>query len=401
MCDTLVALGNSTEDNSVIFGKNSDRPHDEVQLITYLPRRTYSKGEQIKCSYISIPQVTETAAVLMSQPWWMWGAEMGVNEYGVAIGNEAVYTHEPLRKKGLLGMDLLRLGIERGKTARDALNVIINLLEEYHQGGGCAFNDSNWIYHNSYIIADSKEAYVLETADDWWIVEKIINVRSISNGISIRGKGDIRRKGIIQHAIDNDYCKDDNDFDFAVTFTGSAIYDNPSPYTRGGKSIIMLQEKIGEISPELMMDFLREHDAGICMHGSFESTGSQISNLRKNFKKSIHWFSGSTLPCLSIYKPYIFPIDGQKFFKQAPYSNINPNWFWVRHKSSITSYKDWSKKSDKEEYIKKLRTIEKEIISNVKDIVQKEKELSFQEFIDNFKSINLTAWEKSEQLTKV
>ena len=112
MCDTLVALGNTTEDRSVIFGKNSDRPQEEVQLITYLPRIKYPKGEQVKCTYINIPQVSETFAIILSQPWWMWGAEMGTNEYGVVIGNEAIYTHEPLNETGLLGMDLLRLGLE-------------------------------------------------------------------------------------------------------------------------------------------------------------------------------------------------------------------------------------------------------------------------------------------------
>jgi len=38
VCDTLVALENTSEDGSIIFGKNSDRPQEEVQLITYLPR---------------------------------------------------------------------------------------------------------------------------------------------------------------------------------------------------------------------------------------------------------------------------------------------------------------------------------------------------------------------------
>ncbi len=56
-CDTFVALGNSTENHNVIFGKNSDRPYTEAQLITYVPRTRYSKGEQLKCTYISIPQV--------------------------------------------------------------------------------------------------------------------------------------------------------------------------------------------------------------------------------------------------------------------------------------------------------------------------------------------------------
>ncbi|MFX1308178.1 MAG: peptidase C69, partial [Promethearchaeota archaeon] len=153
MCDTLVALGNSTEDKSVIFGKNSDRPFNEVQLIAYSPRMNFEKGDTLQCTYIEIPQVSETYAILISQPYWMWGAEMGTNEYGVVIGNEAVHTYESLRSIGLLGMDLLRLGLERGKTARESMEIMIDLLEEYGQGGGCAYDDPSWLYHNSYIIA--------------------------------------------------------------------------------------------------------------------------------------------------------------------------------------------------------------------------------------------------------
>jgi secernin len=135
LCDTFVALSNSTKDKSVIFGKNSDRPQNEVQLITHAPGRRYAKREELHCTYISIPQVSETFEVLLSQPWWIWGAEMGVNEHGVAIGNEAIYSHEPLRSIGLLGMDILRLGLERGNTARNALTIMTDLLEKYHQGG--------------------------------------------------------------------------------------------------------------------------------------------------------------------------------------------------------------------------------------------------------------------------
>ena len=79
MCDSLIALGNSTEDGSIIFGKNSDRPFNEVQLITYSPRMSYEKGDTLKCTYIEIPQVSDTYAILISQPFWMWGAEMGSN----------------------------------------------------------------------------------------------------------------------------------------------------------------------------------------------------------------------------------------------------------------------------------------------------------------------------------
>lgn len=395
MCDTFVALSNSTKDNSVIFGKNSDRPQNEVQLITYLPRRKHSKGEELLCTYISVPQVFETCEVLLSQPWWIWGAEMGVNEHGVAIGNEAVYSHEPLRSTGLLGMDLLRLGLERGKTAKNALTIMTELLEKYHQGGGCAYNDPGWMYHNSFIITDPKEAYVLETADDWWIVENIKDVRSISNSISIREKGDIRRNGIIQHAVEKGYCKDDEKFDFAVTFSGGPISDTLSPYSRGGKSALLLNNNKGNITPELMMEFLREHDtAGICMHGGFESTGSQVSHLRKNNTRSIHWFTESSLPCSSIYMPYIFPVEGQNVLESGPYSKINPEWFWIKHSKFIRH----SKEAMIKEYKDRMKAIERELMGKVNDVVVQENKISDNEYADKIKAINRESWIKSTDM---
>ncbi|MFX1573024.1 MAG: C69 family dipeptidase [Promethearchaeota archaeon] len=386
MCDTLVAFGNSTKDGSVVFGKNSDRPSNEVQLITYAPRTKHSVKEEVKCTYILIPQVSETAAVLISQPWWMWGAEMGANEHGVVIGNEAVYTYEPLRNIGLLGMDLVRLGLERGRTAREAMEIIIDLLEKFGQGGGCAYDDPSWMYHNSFLIADPEEAYVLEAADVWWITEKVKNVRSISNRITIRGIGDMRRKGIIQYAIEKGYCKDDNDFDFAVSFSGSYIPDRSTPLSRGGKSMLLLNENEGNITPEMMMNFLREHDAGICMHGGFESTGSQVSHLRKE-KQSIHWFTGTTLPCLSIYKPYIFPVEGQKYNKPGPYGNIDPEWLWYKH------YKSKSSKN-----IPNIRRLESELISKVERIIHQESNFNEKDVITKLHKINQKAWKEAEDI---
>lgn len=126
MCDTFVALPPVTGDGSVIFGKNSDREPNEAQILEYHPGRVHALPADIACTYVKIPQVKETYATLLSRPFWMWGAEMGANEKGVVIGNQAVWTRMPLIKtNSLTGMDMLRLALEQSGNADQALETII------------------------------------------------------------------------------------------------------------------------------------------------------------------------------------------------------------------------------------------------------------------------------------
>jgi dipeptidase len=113
MCDTI---GRRIGENHSIFAKNSDRSPNEPQIIEFIEHKRHTE-KTLKCTYISIDQVEETNAMVISRPVWLWGAEMGVNEHGVCIGNEAVFTKGKYGPDSLIGMDYVRLGLERGNTA--------------------------------------------------------------------------------------------------------------------------------------------------------------------------------------------------------------------------------------------------------------------------------------------
>ena len=172
MCDTIVALPGSSGDRITLFGKNSDRERNEAQTVEIFPRADHAPGAELACTYITIPQVRHTHAVLLCRPFWMWGAEMGANEHGVVIGNEAVHARTPPQEeKALIGMDLLRLALERATTAAEAVEVMITLLECHGQGGSCGHLTPRY-YHNSFIVADPREAFVLETMRREWLVAR-------------------------------------------------------------------------------------------------------------------------------------------------------------------------------------------------------------------------------------
>ena len=124
MCDTMWRQF----ETSSVFAKNSDRSCNEPNLSVFL-RGGKTHEREVKCTYISIPQAEYVYSVLLVKPSWTWGAEMGVNEWGVSIGNEALFTKGSDKKtERLIGMDIVRLALERSKTAKEAVDVVKYLI---------------------------------------------------------------------------------------------------------------------------------------------------------------------------------------------------------------------------------------------------------------------------------
>jgi secernin len=179
MCDTLCVIGA----DRTLFAKNSDRPRDEVQLVESHPARPASSS--LRTTHLELED-TGACALVGSRPAWMWGFEHGVNEHRVSIGNERIFTTDDPHDapNALTGMDLVRLGLERGRSADHALDVMTSLLEEHGQGGPCAEGEDD-PYWSSFLVADPRGAWVLETSGRTWAARAIDDGAAISNRVTL------------------------------------------------------------------------------------------------------------------------------------------------------------------------------------------------------------------------
>ena len=349
MCDTFVALSSATADGSVLFGKNSDREPNEAQVLEYHPARSHSDRETVQCTYLEIPQVKETRGLLLSRPFWMWGAEMGVNEHGVVIGNEAVWTKMPLAKKGgLTGMDLLRLALERAASAEEALEIIVQLLSDHGQGGVCGYEDKRMVYHNSFLVADPHEAWVLETAGPLWAALKVKEFYAISNGLTIGEVFDECHPDLIDTARKKGWLKRGERFHFARCFSDWLFTTFSASRTRRKRSFTLVADNKGKMDVSTAIRILRDHEGDgyrpdahllasrLCNHAAnkltrhpTQSTGSLIAHL----KPGIHtfWTTGTSAPCTSIFKPVWFEGDVIPPIGPPPDGTFNPDTLWWHH----------------------------------------------------------------------
>jgi dipeptidase len=322
MCDTMAALAGATATGHALLAKNSDRERNEAQFLEMIPARDYGAGARLRATYVAIPQARRTHAVLLSRPFWIWGAEMGANEHGVAIGNEAVHPRlTPQRKPALIGMDLLRLGLERGATAREALGVITALLEEFGQGGNCSHLARRW-YDNSFIIADAREAFVLETVGRHWAAEEISGARAISNTYTIGTRRSAESAGLRAFVKAQGWWSGRGALDFATAVTSRTNPGLPGALARCGRSTERFARGNGHIDALAMMANLRDHGAAaegradfhpqeltgptVCMHAGDgkrmgQSVGSLVSDLRPG--GAAHWVTGASAPCAAIFRP--------------------------------------------------------------------------------------------------
>jgi secernin len=346
MCDTFIASPTTTRNRAMLFAKNSDRQRNEAQTLELWPSADHPPNAEVACTYITIPQVRRTHAVLLCRPFWMWGAEIAVNERGVAIGNETVHSRSaPPEEPALIGMDLVRLSLERAATAAEALDVITDLLERYGQGGDCG-HMVPFYYNNSFMIADPTEAFVLETIGREWLVERAGGVRAISNCYSIQEKLEKTSPGLNTMLRQLGWSSSIPS-NYAAVIADRQREDRGDAHSRQTRAAAALLSREGDITVGDAVSVLRDHGPsseaewsprkvlpyGLCAHAgpddrSAQTTNSLVSELR--LQNAVHWVTGTAAPCISLFKPLMMdvplPIQGRRPSGAADWDTL-----WWRH----------------------------------------------------------------------
>lgn len=300
-CDTMVVFGDSTVSGNTMFAKNSDRPAHEAQPLELNARAQHSPGMDAGCQFVRVPQIDTT---------WRHGYEHGLNEHQVSIGNEylpAIMEASPELR--LIGMELVRLGLERGATAREAVYVITSHVEEFGQGSFS--NDADvYTYNNSYIVADPLEAFVIEAVGHDWAVKELIDTTSISNIGSIRDDWTSTSK-----------TEAGEHFDWAVAFTQET--ENPNAVRRQYRTDDLLCSHRSNIDAQTMMSIMSDHSLdddissdfnpfpgdirGVCVHAIGDNVQNTTASLIADFcadgsRLPVYWRTLYS-PCMGLYYP--------------------------------------------------------------------------------------------------
>lgn len=342
MCDTFYAPGRG----SFFFGKNSDRKPEEPQALCLLPKGAPSPKSIITGG--SIDYTDKGHAVLLSKPSWMAGGEIGINEKGVAIGNEAVFSRWPVKKDGVLGMDFLRVALRSSDTAEEAVAILADLIGRFDQGGNGAFRGKLY-YHNSYLVTGFDGAYVLETAARRWAWKKLDGPAAISNSYSLgldykrldpetrkaispvnekmacRDEADAGRIGqkapwkpYVESRLHAFFTKGDarrraltarvakDDFSLADAFSALRARSLPDPERSGASAVVCAHDR-DNLGYPTTASMVVEYLPG----APSEEGGGKRGRSSKNEGPSVGrplcrvWFTGTSYPDISLYKPVI------------------------------------------------------------------------------------------------
>ncbi len=345
-CDMIVALGQATVNGHTLFGLNSHRPPRQSQALRRLPGRAFALGETVRTQHLVLPQARHTFTVLGSQPWQTWGYQHGLNEHQVAIGCGSWQSKLECDQPGLSGPELVRLTLERSRSACQALDLLTDLIARHGQGRfpSCPAETSDHVF----LIADPQEAFAVEAAGSFWALHKCQDIRAMSDLGLVRQDWQRLAPGLAKRVISSGWWGDDGSkLDFAGSLHVPVAGDTLA-WKRWGRATRLLEEQNGHIDAHFVRRVLRDHFEGtatevdpldpaegilpLCQHGgrsrwtTVASCGAEL--IGRPDQAALAWCAFGP-PCCSVFFPIFLDGELPEAFVQGD-AVCSPDSLWWR-----------------------------------------------------------------------
>ena len=176
---------------------------------------------KLSCRYI--PQVRQTWAYNYVHCRWrdedrdVPSVAQAVNEWGVAIASNSLFSEEVREQEpdGVDFFDINRLVAERTRSAREAVDLMGQLLETY----GYALSAKDRDHGQLWVVADPTDAWVVETVGGrHWVARRIEeDFYNGSNALSITDRFDVGSE-VVRYAIYRSWIDRPESFNWARDF---------------------------------------------------------------------------------------------------------------------------------------------------------------------------------------
>ncbi len=269
-CTTILIGNKLTADGSVIHAHNEDMGMDAVGRLWVVKPQTYPKGSMLKVPYASIPQPVET--------WQYWASGnapgtkglgilekdqpyssvlVGMNQWGLTMSCNWMYSKEEnMPEKGIRRYAIRQLILERAKTAREAVQLIADFIEEYGQADWSGL---------TYCLADSREAWIVETTTRHWVARRVRDdeIWVVANRFTIGSDYDLASEELEEFAKEMQWVDPaKQNFSFRNAYGRPDRMSQAYDIDRESRVIDLLEDKKGSITPRDMFIVLRDRYEG-------------------------------------------------------------------------------------------------------------------------------------------
>lgn len=265
-CTTMLAQGKSLKDGKgTMIMKNRDQGATALCEVTVQASSDHPSDAIYEAANIDIPQVSKTYKFVGNRTAGRWGLGMGINEYQVIVADNDAPSRDYLDfEAGLHDNDMIRLILERAKTAREGVEIATKLVEKYGQAwNGIMFE-----------IGDPNELWVVEVTGHRWAAKKYVNtVSARANQYQIEDDYDLCSADLVSFAIKQGWVdKNAKKINFKKVYNVLEGYPSDNDlskrtpvekmYTtemRYQRALSIMKNNFGKITMDTMMTASRDH----------------------------------------------------------------------------------------------------------------------------------------------